>query len=134
MGNQPTVTFVVLANHYPYSFIDDDGVSGIIKDWTLDLEQRFGVHVRFVTVNSRVEAKAALVDGRGDVFPFQQFDPSEGGHFLASDPYIPYQVTRVIVPIDNKIDTNIDQTQKRRIAIVNENIDLEQANCPIELY
>ncbi|MFA0350811.1 hypothetical protein AB4486_28310, partial [Vibrio sp. 10N.222.55.C6] len=76
LGNQPTVTFVVLANHYPYSFIDDDGqVSGIIKDWTLDLEQRFGVHVRFVTVNSRVEAKAALVDGRGDVFPFQQFDP-----------------------------------------------------------
>ncbi|MFA0146899.1 transporter substrate-binding domain-containing protein [Vibrio lentus] len=131
LGNQPTVTFVVLANHYPYSFIDDDGqVSGIIKDWTLDLEQRFGVHVRFVTVNSRVEAKAALVDGRGDVFPFQQFDPSEGGRFLASDPYIPYQVA-VIVPIDNKIDTNIDQTQKRRIAMVNENIDLERAGVQL---
>ncbi len=131
LGNQPTVTFVVLANHYPYSFIDDDGlVSGIIKDWTLDLEQRFGVHVRFVTVNSRVEAKAALVDGRGDVFPFQQFDPSEGGRFLASDPYIPYQIA-VIVPIDNKIDTNIDQTQKRRIAMVNENIDLERAGVQL---
>ncbi|WP_372154412.1 MULTISPECIES: ATP-binding protein [unclassified Vibrio] len=131
LGNQPTVTFVVLANHYPYSFIDDDGqVSGIIKDWTLDLEQRFGVHVRFVTVNSRVEAKAALVDGRGDVFPFQQFDPSEGGRFLASAPYIPYQVA-VIVPIDNKLDGNLDQNNKRRIAMVNENIDLERAGVKL---
>ncbi|PMG98288.1 ATP-binding protein [Vibrio lentus] len=131
LGNQPTVTFVVLANHYPYSFIDDDGqVSGIIKDWTLDLEQRFGVHVRFVTVNSRVEAKAALVEGRGDVFPFQQFDPSEGGRFLASDPYIPYQVA-VIVPIDNKLDGNLDQNNKRRIAMVNENIDLERAGVQL---
>ncbi|MFA0233655.1 transporter substrate-binding domain-containing protein [Vibrio sp. 10N.222.55.C7] len=131
LGNQPTVTFVVLANHYPYSFIDDDGqVSGIIKDWTLDLEQRFGVHVRFVTVNSRVEAKAALVDGRGDVFPFQQFGPSEGGRFLASAPYIPYQVA-VIVPIDNKLDGNLDQNNKRRIAMVNENIDLERAGVKL---
>ena len=55
LENQPTITFVTLTDHYPYSFIDEEGkVSGIIKDWTLDLEQRFGVHVRFITVNSRV--------------------------------------------------------------------------------
>ncbi|MFA0114139.1 transporter substrate-binding domain-containing protein [Vibrio sp. 10N.261.46.E11] len=131
LENQPTITFIALTDHYPYSFIDDDGlVSGVIKDWTLDLEQRFGVHVRFITVNSRVEAKAALVDGRGDVFPFQQFDPSEGGRFLASEPYIPYQVA-VIVPSDNKLDGNLDQNSKRRIAMVNENIDLRRAGVQL---
>ncbi|WP_333917882.1 ATP-binding protein [Vibrio crassostreae] len=131
LENQPTITFIALSDHYPYSFIDDDGlVSGIIKDWTLDLEQRFGVHVQFITVNSRVEAKAALVDGRGDVFPFQQFDPSEGGRFLASDPYVPYQVA-VIVPIDNKLDGNLEQNNKRRIAMVNENIDLQRAGVQL---
>ncbi|WP_432215314.1 ATP-binding protein [Vibrio splendidus] len=127
LDNKPTVTFIGLTDHYPYSFIDDDGkVSGIIKDWALDLENRFGVHARFISVGSRVEAKEALLDGRGDIFPFQQFDPSEGGRFLASEPYIPYQVA-VIVPIDNKIDTNLDQNHKRRIAMVNQNIDLERA-------
>ncbi|WP_215406706.1 ATP-binding protein [Vibrio gigantis] len=127
LDNKPTVTFIALTDHYPYSFIDDDGkVSGIIKDWALDLETRFGVQTRFISVGSRVEAKQALLDGRGDIFPFQQFDPSEGGRFLASEPYIPYQVA-VIVPIDNKIDTNLDQNHKRRIAMVNENIDLERA-------
>lgn len=131
LDNKPTITFIALANHYPYSFIDDDGrVSGIIKDWAIDLEDRFGVHARFISVNSRVEAKAALLDGRGDVFPFQQFDPSEGGRFLASDPYVPYQVA-VIVPIDNVIDTNLDQTHKRRIAMVNENIDLQKAGVQL---
>ncbi|CAK3246394.1 two-component system, NarL family, sensor histidine kinase EvgS [Vibrio crassostreae] len=127
LENQPTITFIALSDHYPYSFIDDDGkVSGIIKDWALDLENRFGVHTRFISVDSRIKAKDALLEGRGDVFPFQQFDPSEGGRFLASDPYLPYQVA-VIVPIDNKIDTNLDQNHKRRIAMVNENIDLERA-------
>ncbi|WP_244267521.1 ATP-binding protein [Vibrio splendidus] len=127
LDNKPAVTFIGLTDHYPYSFIDDDGkVSGIIKDWALDLENRFGVHARFISVGSRVEAKEALLDGRGDIFPFQQFDPSEGGRFLASEPYIPYQVA-VIVPIDNKIDTNLDQNHKRRIAMVNQNIDLERA-------
>ncbi len=131
LDNKPTITFIALANHYPYSFIDDDGrVSGIIKDWAIDLEDRFGVHARFISVNSRVEAKAALLDGRGDVFPFQQFDPSEGGRFLASDPYVPYQVA-VIVPIDNVLDTNLDQTHKRRIAMVNENIDLQKAGVQL---
>ncbi|MEZ8723177.1 transporter substrate-binding domain-containing protein [Vibrio pomeroyi] len=131
LDNKLTITFIALANHYPYSFIDDDGrVSGIIKDWAIDLEDRFGVHARFISVNSRVEAKAALLDGRGDVFPFQQFDPSEGGRFLASDPYVPYQVA-VIVPIDNVIDTNLDQTHKRRIAMVNENIDLQKAGVQL---
>ncbi|UPR59949.1 transporter substrate-binding domain-containing protein [Vibrio sp. ED004] len=131
LDNKPTITFIALANHYPYSFIDDDGrVSGIIKDWAIDLEDRFGVHARFISVNSRVEAKAALLDGRGDVFPFQQFDPSEGGRFLASAPYVPYQVA-VIVPIDNVIDTNLDQTHKRRIAMVNENIDLQKAGVQL---
>ncbi|WP_435249870.1 ATP-binding protein [Vibrio sp. nBUS_14] len=128
---KPTITFIALSDHYPYSFIDDDGkVSGIIKDWALDLENRFGVHTRFISVNSRIKAKDALLEGRGDVFPFQRFDPSEGGRFLASDPYLPYQVA-VIVPIDNKIDTNIDQTQKRRIAMVNENIDLDRAGVQL---
>lgn len=131
LDNKPTVTFIALANHYPYSFLDDDGkVSGIVKDWTQDLEERFGVHVRFISVSSRSEAKAALLDGRGDVFPFQQFDPSDGGRFLASDPYIPYQVA-VIAPIDNKIDTNLDQNHKRRIAMVNENIDLKKAGVQL---
>nr|WP_246091776.1 transporter substrate-binding domain-containing protein [Vibrio tasmaniensis] len=131
LETQPTITFIALSDHYPYSFIDDDGkVSGIIKDWALDLENRFGVHTRFISVDSRIKAKDALLEGRGDVFPFQQFDPSEGGRFLASDPYLPYQVA-VIVPIDNKIDTNIDQTQKRRIAMVNENIDLERAGVQL---
>ena len=127
LADKPTVTFITLTDHYPYSFIDDDGqVSGIIKDWALDLENRFGISARFISVGSRVEAKEALLDGRGDIFPFQQFDPSEGGRFLASEPYIPYQVA-VIVPTDNKIDTNLDQNHKRRIAMVNENIDLERA-------
>ncbi|MGI9887536.1 ATP-binding protein [Vibrio chagasii] len=131
LDNKPTVTFIALANHYPYSFVDDDGkVSGIVKDWTQDLEERFGVHVRFISVSSRSEAKAALLGGRGDVFPFQQFDPSDGGRFLASDPYIPYQVA-VIAPIDNKIDTNLDQNHKRRIAMVNENIDLKKAGVQL---
>lgn len=131
LETQPTITFIALSDHSPYSFIDDDGkVSGIIKDWALDLENRFGVHTRFISVDSRIKAKDALLEGRGDVFPFQQFDPSEGGRFLASDPYLPYQVA-VIVPIDNKIDTNIDQTQKRRIAMVNENIDLERAGVQL---
>ncbi|WP_394140867.1 transporter substrate-binding domain-containing protein [Vibrio chagasii] len=131
LDNKPTVTFIALANHYPYSFLDDDGkVSGIVKDWTQDLAERFGVHVRFISVSSRSEAKAALLDGRGDVFPFQQFDPSDGGRFLSSDPYIPYQVA-VIAPIDNKIDTNLDQNHKRRIAMVNENIDLKKAGVQL---
>ena len=39
LDNKPTVTFIALTNHYPYSFLDDDGkVSGIVKDWTQDLE------------------------------------------------------------------------------------------------
>ena len=66
LDNKPTITFIALTNHYPYSFIDDDGkVSGIIRDWTLDLEERFGIHARFISVNSRSDAKAALLDGRG---------------------------------------------------------------------
>ncbi|CAH6973501.1 Phosphorelay protein LuxU [Vibrio chagasii] len=131
LDNKPTVTFIALTNHYPYSFLDDNGkVSGIIKDWTEDLEERFGVHVKFISVSSRSEAKAALLDGRGDVFPFQQFDPSDGGRFLSSDPYIPYQVA-VIVPIDNKLTTSLDQNRKRRIAMVNENIDLKKAGVQL---
>ncbi len=131
LDNKPTITFIALTNHYPYSFIDDDGkVSGIIRDWTLDLEERFGIHARFISVNSRSDAKAALLDGRGDVFPFQQFDPSDGGRFLASEPYIPYQVA-VIVPIDNGIYGNLDQNTKRRIAMVNENIDLQRAGVQL---
>lgn len=131
LADKPTLTFIALTNHYPYSFLDDNGkVSGIIKDWTQDLEERFGVHVRFISVSSRSEAKAALLDGRGDVFPFQQFDPSDGGRFLASEPYIPYQVA-VIVPTDNRIDGNLDQNTKRRIAMVNENIDLQRAGVQL---
>ena len=131
LADKPILTFIALTNHYPYSFLDDNGeVSGIIKDWTQDLEERFGVHVRFISVSSRSEAKAALLDGRGDVFPFQQFDPSDGGRFLASEPYIPYQVA-VIVPTDNRIDGNLDQNTKRRIAMVNENIDLQRAGVQL---
>ncbi|KAB0301904.1 transporter substrate-binding domain-containing protein [Vibrio fortis] len=131
LADKPTLTFIALTNHYPYSFLDDNGkVSGIIKDWTQDLEERFGVHVRFISVSSRSEAKAALLDGRGDVFPFQQFDPSEGGRFLASNTYIPYQVA-VVVPMDNDIDSTIDKTYKRRIGMVNENIDLERAGVQL---
>lgn len=37
----------------------------------------------------------------------------------------------VIVPIDNVIDTNLDQTHKRRIAMVNENIDLQKAGVQL---
>ena len=131
LDNKPSVTFIALTNHYPYSFLDDNGkVSGIIKDWAQDLEERFGVHVRFISVSSRSEAKAALLDGRGDVFPFQQFDPSEGKRFISSDPYIPYQVA-VIVPIDNKLTVSLDQNHKRRIAMVNENIDLKKAGVQL---
>ena len=131
LDNKPTVTFIALANHYPYSFLDDDGkVSGIVKDWTQDLEERFGVHVRFISVSSRNEAKAALLDGRGDVFPFQQFDPSDGQRFIASDPYIPYQVA-MIVPFDNKIARSLRPNHKRSIAIVNKNIDLGKAGIQL---
>ncbi|WP_210472707.1 ATP-binding protein [Vibrio crassostreae] len=131
LEKQPTITFIALSNHYPYSFLDDNGqVSGIIKDWTLDLEERFGVNARFISVNSRVEAKAALLDGRGDVFPFQQFDLSGDKRVLVSEPYVPYQVA-IIVPADSTIDTNLDQTPKRRIAMVNEDIDLERAGVQL---
>ena len=50
--------------------------------------------------------------------------------FLASEPYIPYQVA-VIVPIDNGIYGNLDQNTKRRIAMVNENIDLQRAGVQL---
>ena len=131
LDNKPTVTFIALTNHYPYSFLDDNGkVSGIIKDWTQDLAERFGVDVRFISVSSRIEAEAALLEGRGDVFPFQQFEPSDGERFLASDPYIPYQVA-MIAPFDNKIARSLRPNHKRSIAIVNENIDLGKAGIQL---
>ncbi|WP_299693572.1 transporter substrate-binding domain-containing protein [uncultured Vibrio sp.] len=129
LKNQPTVTFITLADHYPYSFIDEEGnVAGIIRDWAHDLEQRFGVNVSLATVYSVDEAKKALLEGRGDVYPFQQFDPGEG--FSLTHPYIPYQIA-MIVPMDNPIDADLDQRDQRRIAMVKGSIDLKQAGMQL---
>ncbi|MFA0071672.1 transporter substrate-binding domain-containing protein, partial [Vibrio breoganii] len=64
------------------------------------------------------------------VFPFQQFDPSEGGRFLATNPYIPYQIA-VILPTDDPITDNIAQSDKRRIAMVRDSIDLEKSGVQL---
>ncbi|MGR5000327.1 ATP-binding protein [Vibrio celticus] len=125
------ITFVALSSHYPYSFIGDDGkVDGIIRDWAYDLEERFNVKTNFISVDSHAEAKQALLDGKGDVFPFQQFDPSEGGRFLQTDPYISYQIA-VILPTDDHLNNKIEQEAKRRIAMVRESIDLERSGVQL---
>ncbi|ARP40590.1 ATP-binding protein [Vibrio syngnathi] len=125
------VTFIALSSHYPYSFIGDDGkVDGIIRDWAYDLEERFNVKTNFISVDSHAEAKQALLDGKGDVFPFQQFDPSEGGRFLQTDPYISYQIA-VILPTDDHFNNKIEQEAKRRIAMVRESIDLERSGVQL---
>jgi len=131
LENKPTVTFIALSSHYPYSFIDDNGeVSGIIRDWAKEFELNYGIETDFISVNSNSEAKQALLDGKGDVFPFQQFDPSEGGRFLATNPYIPYQIA-VILPTDDPITDNIAQSDKRRIAMVRDSIDLEKSGVQL---
>ena len=125
------VTFIALSSHYPYSFIGDDGkVDGIIRDWANDLEERFNVKSNFIIVDSHAEAKQALLDGKGDVFPFQQFDPSEGGRFLQSAPYIPYQIS-VILPSDEYLNNTIEQETKRRIGMVRESIDLKRSGVQL---
>lgn len=125
------VTFIALSSHYPYSFIGDDGkVDGIIRDWANDLEERFKVKVNFISVDSHSEAKQALLDGKGNVFPFQQFDPSAGGRFLQTDPYISYQIA-VILPTEDHLNNKIEQEAKRRIAMVRESIDLERSGVQL---
>ncbi|PMH76184.1 ATP-binding protein [Vibrio cyclitrophicus] len=131
LESKPTVTFIALSSHYPYSFIDDEGeVSGIIRDWAKEFELNYGIETNFISVNSHSEAKQVLLDGRGDVFPFQQFDPSEGGRFLATSPYIPYQIA-VILPTDDPTNNNIEQSDKRRIAMVRNSIDLEKSGVQL---
>ena len=131
LESKPKVTFIALSSHYPYSFIDDRGeVSGIIRDWANEFELKYGIETDFISVNSNSDAKQALLDGKGDVFPFQQFDPSEGGRFLATNPYIPYQIA-VILPTDDPTTDNIEQSDKRRIAMVQDSIDLEKSGVQL---
>lgn len=76
LDNKPTITFIALTNHYPYSFIDDDGkVSGIIRDWTLDLEERFGIHARFISLILAVTQKLRYLMVEATYFPFNSLTP-----------------------------------------------------------
>ncbi|QFT11412.1 transporter substrate-binding domain-containing protein [Vibrio sp. THAF190c] len=128
---KPTITYAVLAGHYPYSYIDDNGnVSGLVRDYARDLEQRYLVDTHFLVVNSYTEAKQAIEKGEADVFPFQQFDVTDGGRFLATEPYIPYQVA-VIVPTNGQQEEPADQEATKKIAMVKDSIDASLAGVQL---
>ena len=128
---EPTITYVVLAGHYPYSFIDDNGnVSGVVRDYARDLELRYLVNTHFLVVNSHAEAKQALEDGRADVFPFQQFDVTDGGRFFTTESYIPYQVA-LIVPTNNQQQETTEPESVKKIAVVTDSTDIAQAGIQL---
>ncbi len=122
-----TVTFAVLRNHYPYSYVNAKGrVDGVIKGYAQDLTDRYGVTVRFHLVNSPSEAKSAIRENLADVYPFAQVAESKASSFASTIEYFPYQAG--IAFAKNRLsDGVINRTEETLVATVKGALDLDLA-------
>ncbi|WP_052771969.1 ATP-binding protein [Vibrio mexicanus] len=126
-----TITFVVLDNHYPYSFINEQGqVDGVIKGYTQDLIERYGVSVDFHIVSSPSEAKKALREGIVDVFPFAQVPEKVGTVLISSKPYFPYQ-SGIAFTKDKLSNGVTSKSEGTKVGTVKGSLNLELAGIQL---
>lgn len=122
----PTITYVVFRNHYPYSFINDSGeVDGVVRSFADDFTERYGIDVDFKIVGSYSQAKRALKDKQADVFPFQHSLPNQGSEWFVTEPYFPYQAA-IIIPEANFLFHALRGDRPKKIAVVEQSMELPQ--------
>lgn len=122
----PTITYVVFRNHYPYSFINDSGeVDGVVRSFTDDFTERYGIDVQFKIVTSYAEAKQALKDKQADVFPFQHAMPNSGSEWFVTQPYFPYQAA-LIIPENNFLSHAVRGDRPKKVAYIEQSMQLPQ--------
>ncbi len=84
----PTLTVVFDRNYPPFEYLENGELQGFTRGLMELVEQRIGVHLRFVAPNTWTEALERMRQGEADIVTSIAFTPERAQFLLFTKPYL----------------------------------------------